>query len=53
MAVQFEIESVVKITNRGYYVLARHLTPLQNFVVTNKSFLGEVELTTYQGWEEE
>lgn len=47
MTVQFEIESVVKTTNRGYYVLARHLTPGQNFVVTNKSFLGGVELTTY------
>ena len=47
MAVQLEIESVFKITNRGYFVLARQLTPGQNFVVTDKSFLGGVELTKY------
>ena len=47
MAVQFEIESVIKITNRGCYVLARHLTPGQDFVVTDKSFLGSTELTKY------
>ena len=47
MAVQFEIESVVKVTNGGYYVLARHLTPGQPFVVTDKSFLGEAELAKY------
>jgi len=47
MAVQFEIESVIKITNRGYFVFATQLTPGQNFVVTDKSFLGGVELTKY------
>lgn len=47
MAVQFEIESVIKVTNRGYYVFARHLTPEQNFIVTDKSFLGGVELAKY------
>jgi hypothetical protein len=47
MAVQFEIESVIKITNRGYFVFARQLTPGQNFAVTDKSFLGGVELTKY------
>lgn len=47
MSVQLEIESVFKITNRGYFVLARQLTPGQNFVVTDKSFLGGVELTKY------
>jgi hypothetical protein len=47
MAVQFEIESVIKVTNRGYYVLARRLISGQNFVVTDKSFLGGVELTKY------
>ena len=47
MPVQFEIESVIKITNRGYFVFARHLTPGQTFVVTNKSFFGGVELTKY------
>ena len=47
MAVQFEIESVIKVTNRGYYVLAKRLSAEQNFVVTDKSFLGGVELTKY------
>jgi hypothetical protein len=47
MAVQFEIESVSKITNRGYFAFARQLTSGQNFVVTDKSFLGGVELTKY------
>jgi len=47
MAVQFEIEAVFKITNRGYYVFARQLTSGQNFVVTDKSFLGGVELAKY------
>lgn len=47
MAVQLEIESVFNITNRGYFVLAKQLTPGQNFVVTNKSFLGGIELTKY------
>jgi hypothetical protein len=47
MAVQFEIESVIRITNRGYFVFARQLTPGQNFVVTDKSFLDGIELTKY------
>ncbi len=47
MAVQFEIETVVNITNRGYFVFARGLNPGQNFSVVNKSFLGGVELTKY------
>ncbi len=47
MPVQFEIQSIFKITNRGYYVLARHLNPGQNFVVTEKSFLGAAELAKY------
>ena len=47
MAVQFEIESVVNITNLGFYVFARHLTPGHNFFVTEKSFLGGVELAKY------
>ncbi len=47
MAVQFEIESVIRITNRGYFVFARQLTSGQNFVVTDKSFLDGIELTKY------
>lgn len=47
MAVLFEIENVFKITNRGYYVFARQLAAGQNFVVTDKSFLGGVELGKY------
>lgn len=47
MPVQFEIESVIKITKRGYFIFARQLTPGQNFVVTDKSFLGGVELKKY------
>jgi hypothetical protein len=47
MLVQFEIESVFKITNRGYFVSARHLIPEQNFLITDKSFLGGVELNKY------
>lgn len=47
MAVLFEIENVFKITNRGYYVFARQLATRQNFVVTDKSFLGGVELEKY------
>jgi len=47
MPVQFEIESIFKITNRGYFVLARHLNQGQDFVVTDKSFLGGVELAKY------
>jgi len=47
MAVQFEIESVIKITDRGYFVFARHLTPGQDFIVTDKSFLDGIELTKY------
>jgi hypothetical protein len=47
MAVQFEIESIIKVANRGYYVFAKQLTPGQNFAVTDKSFLGGVELAKY------
>lgn len=47
MSVQFEIESIVSIANRGYYVLARHLIPGQEFHITCKSFLGDVELVDY------
>lgn len=47
MAVLFEIENVFKITNRGYYVFARQLATGQHFVVTEKSFLGGVELERY------
>ena len=47
MAVLFEIENVFRITNRGYYVFARQLVTGQNFVVTDKSFLGGVELGKY------
>lgn len=47
MAVLFEIENVFQITNRGYYVFARQLAIGQNFVVTDKSFLGGVELGKY------
>lgn len=47
MAVQFEIESVIKISNRGYFVFARQVTPGQDFVITEKSFLGGIELTKY------
>src|SRR5688572_25844261 len=47
MSVQFEIEAVFKITNRGYCVFARQLTVGQNFIVTDKSFLGGVELGKY------
>ena len=44
MAVQFEIESVIKITDHGYFVFARHLTPGQDFIVTDKSFK---DITSY------
>lgn len=47
MAVQFEIESVIKVSGRGYFVLARQVSPGQNFVVTDESFLGDVELSKY------
>ena len=47
MPVQFEIEAIVNITNRGHVVFARHLTPGQNFFVTDKSFLGGIELIKY------
>ena len=47
MAVQFEIDSLCKITNLGFVVFARALTPGQNFELVNKSFLGGVELTKY------
>lgn len=47
MAVLFEIENVFKITNRGYYVFARQLATGQNFVVTDKSVLGSVEIGKY------
>lgn len=47
MAVQFEIESVIKVSGRGHFVFARQLTPGQNFVVTDKSFLNDVELSKY------
>lgn len=47
MAVQFEIESIIKVSNRGYFVFARQLTPGQDYFITDKSFLGGVELTKY------
>jgi hypothetical protein len=47
MPVQFEIESIIKVANRGYYVFAKQLTPGQNFTLTDKSFLGGVELAKY------
>lgn len=47
MSVQFEIESVFKVSTRGYFVVARLLSPKQKFIVTNKSFLGGVELVRY------
>jgi hypothetical protein len=47
MSVQFEIELVIKITNRGYFVFARQLIPEQNYVVSDKSFLVGIELTRY------
>lgn len=47
MPVQFEIESVFKVATRGYYVVARCLTPEKNFFITDKSYLGGVELAKY------
>jgi len=47
MSVKLEIESVFKVTNRGHYVIAKRLDPKQNFYVTKKSFLGDIELAEY------
>ena len=47
MAVQFEIESILQIPDKGYYVFAKQLIRGQNFALTNKSFLGGVELAKY------
>lgn len=47
MAVQFEIESIIIIDSGECFVFARHLTPGQEFTVTDKSFFGGIELTRY------
>lgn len=44
MPVQFKIESIFDVANNGCFVLAQHLLPGQNFVVTQRSFLGGVEI---------
>ena len=47
MAIKLEIESVFKITNRGQYVLVRQIDPTSDFFITEKSFLGSVELARF------
>jgi uncharacterized protein YneR len=44
MPVQFKIESIFDFANSGCFVLAQHLLPGQDFVVTEKSFLGGAEI---------
>lgn len=47
MAIKLEIESLFTVTNRGCFVIVRTIDPQANFYVTDKSFLGGVELAKY------
>ena len=47
MPVKVKIEYVFKITNRGQYVIVKPLDPTEDFYITRKSFLGDVELSEY------
>src|SRR4028119_1395707 len=47
MAIKLEIEGVFNVTTRGKFVSVRRIDPEANFYITNKSFLGGVELVKY------
>jgi hypothetical protein len=47
MSVEVKIECVFKITNRGQFVIVKPLDSNQNFCITKKSFLGDVELAEF------
>ena len=47
MAILLEIENLFKITNRGVFVGLRLIDPDLNFYITEKSFLGGVELAKF------
>lgn len=47
MPVQFKIESIFDVAGKGCFVLAKHLSTGQHFAVTEKSFLGGVEIKKF------
>jgi hypothetical protein len=47
MPVQFKIESVFNVADKDCFVLAKHLSTGQHFAVTEKSFLGGIEIRKF------
>lgn len=47
MPIYLEIEGVFSVTNRGVFVMAKQIDPALNFYVTEKSFLGGIELEKF------
>jgi hypothetical protein len=47
MIVNFEIESIFKITNRGYFIAAKCLDKDAPFQMSEKAYLGQVKILNW------
>jgi hypothetical protein len=47
MSIKLKIEKILPLQNRGHYLFVRTIEPEQNFRISNKSFIDNVELDNY------